>query len=105
MGICCHNFFDHLNAQVLLGLLGWSTHPAEGGGRLRGGEVSNVPRDLTITTIAPWDPEASSPVPISSSNRGDGDAMAETGFIILSSQPALSTVSTTLSQNSPDQIN
>ena len=94
-----HAFFCRLDFQVLLGLLGWRSQPALGGGRLRGGEASALPRDLTITTCAPWDPGALSSAPGGSSNRDDGNTeMAETGFISESRQTIIANI------NSPDQI-
>ena len=90
-----------LHIQVLLGLLGWQRQLSGGGGRLRGGETSNMHRDLTITTFAPWEPGASTPVPMASSNREESKAEAETGFISHVSC-AISTIPPT---SSPDQIN
>ena len=85
--------------QVLLGLLGWRSQPALGGGRLRGGEALALPSDLTITTCAPWDPGALSSAPRGSSNRDDGNTeMAETGFISESRKTIIANI------NPPDQI-
>ena len=92
---------DEKFRKVLLGLLGWQRQGSGGGGRLRGGETSNMHRDLTITTFAPWEPGASTPVPAASSNREEGKAVAETGFISHVSC-GISTIPPT---SSPDQIN
>ena len=69
---------------------------------LRGGGASNLHRDLTITTCAPWDPRALSAAPVASSNRGEGNSIVETGFI---SHTSIHTISTVPGTNSPDQIN
>ena len=75
------------DTQVLLGLLGWGSQPAEGGGVLRGGGAPNLRRDTTtITTCAPWDPGASSAVPVATSSRGESNGIVETGFISQSSR-------------------
>ena len=91
-----------LDTQVLLGLLGWGSQPAEGGGVLRGGGASNLHRDLTITTCAPWDPRALSAAPVASSNRGEGNSIVETSFI---SHTSIQTISTVPGNSSLDQIN
>ena len=71
--------------------------------RLRNGEASLLHRDLTITTFAPWDPGASSIVPIIASGiREENRGIAETGFMTLSSHNGVSSIPTA---NYPDQIN
>ena len=105
-----------LDTQVLLGLLGWGSQPAEGGGVLRGGGAPNLRRDTTtITTCAPWDPGASSVAPVATSNRGGSNVIVETGFIsqristMQGSRPRKSIISQsscqTISTISPDQSN
>ena len=104
------------DTQVLLGLLGWGSQPAEGGGVLRGGGAPNLRRDTTtITTCAPWDPGASSVAPVATSNRGGSNVIVETGFIsqristMQGSRPRKSIISQsscqTISTISPDQSN
>ena len=105
-----------LDTQVLLGLLGWGSQPAEGGGVLRGGGAPNLRRDTTtITTCAPWDPGASSVAPVATSNRGGSNVIVETGFIshrvstMQGTRPRKSIISQsscqTISTISPDQSN
>jgi len=109
---------DEKFRKVLLGLLGWGSQPAEGGGVLRGGGAPNLRRDTTtITTCAPWDPGASSAVPVATSSRGESNVIVETGFISQSSRissmqgsrPRKSIISQsscqTISTISPDQSN
>ena len=104
------------DTQVLLGLLGWGSQPAEGGGVLSGGGAPNLRRDTTIiTTCAPWDPGASSVAPVATSNRGGSNVIVETGFIsqristMQGSRPRKSIISQsscqTISTISPDQSN
>ena len=102
VGFRAHAHFYHLDIQVLLGLLGWGPQPAEGGGVLRGGGASNLHRDLTVTTCAPWDPGALSTAPVASSNRGEVNRIVETGFI---SHTSIQTISTIPGTDSPDKIN
>ena len=67
---------------------------------MRGGGASNL--HSNITTCTPWDPGALSTAPVASSNRGEDNAIVETGFI---SHTSIQTISTIPGTNSPDQIN